>query len=334
MKILKKSLLLLMSLLPISSSYSVDITVRGSDGRLYQYINLNHSFLSKQKTFSLSSTTGYFLTKEGARIYFKNSDGSSITKNGYLNLTDNYVISSQAFTPDSYDRSSNNKNVATNFSAPAPQDKFWPGGHVNYKFDESSDFTQAEIDLIENALNEISRHTNGLTFAFYSGRYKSCDSDGKCWLGRTNDLKPNDGNFIRFKKTYSDTCNSLVGMQIGGQDINLNVKLNCINTTTVIHEVMHALGFHHEQSRYDRDQYIIINWDSIPESWRSNYDKLEEFSTRFGQYDYNSIMHYPSGYHEGQNKCNLTNINGEYILKNKLLSQLDIDGLKRAYPPR
>ena len=57
----------------------------------------------------------------------------------------------------------------------------------------------------------------------------------------------------------------MVGMrffQEGGQNVNLGE--NCGKTKGVVmHELLHALGFYHEQSRPDRDKYIEIMWENI-----------------------------------------------------------------------
>lgn len=62
----------------------------------------------------------------------------------------------------------------------------------------------------------------------------------------------------------------------------------------MLHELGHAIGFWHEQSRPDRDQYIEIQWDNIMEGFKDNFDKYSHGKIdSLGQpYDYDSIMHY------------------------------------------
>lgn len=57
---------------------------------------------------------------------------------------------------------------------------------------------------------------------------------------------------------------------IGGeQSVSLDTSCFACNSNgectkgIAIHELMHAAGFYHEQSRTDRDEYITINWDNI-----------------------------------------------------------------------
>lgn len=52
-------------------------------------------------------------------------------------------------------------------------------------------------------------------------------------------------------------CWSYVGHQGGRQDVSLR-STSCLYIDTVQHEVLHALGFHHEQVRSDRDAYVTI----------------------------------------------------------------------------
>lgn len=61
----------------------------------------------------------------------------------------------------------------------------------------------------------------------------------------------------------------------------------------VIHELMHALGFEHEMTRYDRDLYVKIQWENIDPQAVFNFRKLPR-TYAFPQYnfDLSSLMMY------------------------------------------
>lgn len=57
-------------------------------------------------------------------------------------------------------------------------------------------------------------------------------------------------------------CWSLVGRHDRGQVVNLQ-NPGCVHHGVVVHELMHALGFYHQQSAADRDEWVKINWENI-----------------------------------------------------------------------
>jgi Astacin (Peptidase family M12A) len=74
----------------------------------------------------------------------------------------------------------------------------------------------------------------------------------------------------------------------------VSLKGDCARPDIVAHEVMHALGVHHEQNRKDRDQYVDLFLENVTDaSQRHNWD-LEWGSDPVGPFDFNSIMLYSS----------------------------------------
>jgi len=104
-----------------------------------------------------------------------------------------------------------------------------------------------------------------------------------------------------------DGCSSYVG-RIGGMQ-RVNIGEDCDSSLgTIIHELMHSIGFWHEQSRGDRDEHIIVQWQNIKPSNTPNFVKQDKYWTSYGvPYDVNSVMHYGGYYFSGNNKPTLLN---------------------------
>ena len=105
--------------------------------------------------------------------------------------------------------------------------------------------------------------------------------------------RSDQANWIEFIQYESTPCGaSLVGMQGRGQVIFLNATgPGCATVGVVVHEVMHALGFFHEQQRADRDDYLHVDTSCLATAAdKAQYDKAA--AEPFGPFDYASIMLY------------------------------------------
>ena len=62
---------------------------------------------------------------------------------------------------------------------------------------------------------------------------------------------------------------------------------------TIMHELLHIVGFQHEQSRSDRDEYVDIVMDNIvqQQAMQKNFNRHD--TKNLVIYDYNSVMQYP-----------------------------------------
>jgi hypothetical protein len=92
-------------------------------------------------------------------------------------------------------------------------------------------------------------------------------------------------------------CCSYVGhLNYGRQGISLAKR--CLKFPTIVHEIGHAIGFWHEHTRPDRDDYVDIHFENIRDQSRKNFERVNDalIDSQDVGYDYNSIMHYDRGF--------------------------------------
>ena len=90
-------------------------------------------------------------------------------------------------------------------------------------------------------------------------------------------FSPRDGqnNYVKIYK--GSGCSSQVGMNGGEQGISLVGTVGtagCWHQHPIVHEFIHAFGFYHEHMRPDRDDYVEIIWENIPEGLWYLFDKI------------------------------------------------------------
>ncbi|XP_074659538.1 hatching enzyme 1.2-like, partial [Tubulanus polymorphus] len=192
----------------------------------------------------------------------------------------------------------------------------WPNGIVPYTFSANSIFPEDRMANITTAFDNFHKHT--------------CIR----FVPRTD-----EASYINFK--LGRGCSSAVGMtrsvshrRYRGQSVILGT--GCYVVGKIMHELMHALGFYHEQMRWDRDQYINIKEENIAQGKMGNFRLYTADRSRTdlnAPYDYGSIMHYPRVSFPADNGLEtlIPKVPGVEIGQRVALSPVDIYKINKLY---
>ncbi|XP_053174898.1 high choriolytic enzyme 1-like [Scomber japonicus] len=185
----------------------------------------------------------------------------------------------------------------------------WPksnDGKVYVAYTISSEYSSRERSIIERGLESF--------------------QDFSClrFVRRTSEI-----DYLKIQSL--DGCWSWIGRRGNAQDLSLR-RSGCVYHDTVQHEVLHALGFHHEQKRSDRDEYIRIVFENVIPGKEHNFDKVNTLN-QGTTYDYGSVMHYTKYAFSKNNQPTLVGIpdpNVEFGTAPEM-SEKDIIRLNRLY---
>ena len=158
----------------------------------------------------------------------------------------------------------------------------------------------------------------------------------KHWEAYTNirfKARTNETDYVYFMYSSSG-CSSYIGKIGGRQAISLS---DACSTGNTIHEIGHAVGLFHEQSRIDRDNFIQILWSNITSGKEHNFNKANTTGMYVADLtsvlDFGSIMMYSSYSFSSNGSPTIVKLNGStFSVQRTKLSVDDLSGINKLYP--
>ncbi len=134
-------------------------------------------------------------------------------------------------------------------------------------------------------------------------------------------------NYIHF--CSASGCWSSVGVRGGKQDICLHGDCG---VGDVIHQIAHAVGLWHEQSREDRDLFIRFEWANVVPGTEHNFNQHIADGDDVGKYDFDSIMHHPATAFSKNGRPTIIAVGEQPIGQRRGLSDGDVAAVTAIYP--
>lgn len=129
-------------------------------------------------------------------------------------------------------------------------------------------------------------------------------------------------------------CGTKIGRRGGEQILSILDNSYCFRTASIIHELLHILGFHHMHLSANRDDFIEIVWGNVKVEKLKKFKIKENLQDLGVEYDYGSIMHYSEYAHSKNGERTiipLKNKNGVRLGQRESLSDQDILRINRLY---